>query len=127
MDLGEAGCSRPPECYWAMPANSKAVVPDDIGILRWDQQPQYPRSRWSRLPRAEMDAEISISGRIPPELSDGQFGLTGRALPDGSIGGGAGSCLTTRTQPADWNRPVPDLADPAKGGSCKGEHEAVHS
>jgi spermidine/putrescine transport system substrate-binding protein len=29
-------------CYWAMPANSKADLPDDIKkLLRWDQQPGF--------------------------------------------------------------------------------------
>jgi spermidine/putrescine transport system substrate-binding protein len=48
------------ECYWAMPANSKAVVPADAkAILRWDQQPDYlARSNVAVFPDAEMDSEM---------------------------------------------------------------------
>lgn len=48
------------ECYWAMPANSKAIVPDEAkAILRWDTQPQYlEKSVVAVFPDAEMDAAM---------------------------------------------------------------------
>ncbi len=48
------------DCYWAMPANSKAIVSDDVKvILRWDQQDEYlSKSVISSIPDAEMDAEM---------------------------------------------------------------------
>lgn len=48
------------DCYWAMPANSKAIVSDDVKkILRWDQQDEYlSKSVVSSIPDADMDAEM---------------------------------------------------------------------
>ena len=48
------------DCYWAMPANSKAIVSDEVKkILRWDQQDEYlSKSVVSSIPDAEMDAEM---------------------------------------------------------------------
>jgi len=48
------------ECFWAMPANSKAVISDaDKATLRWDNQPDYlAKSYVSLLPDPEMDAAM---------------------------------------------------------------------
>lgn len=48
------------ECYWAMPANSKAEVdPAAKAILRWDEQPNYlARSAVSLFPDPEMDSKM---------------------------------------------------------------------
>ena len=48
------------DCYWAMPANSKAIISDEVkAILRWDQQDEYlSKSVVSSIPDAEMDAEM---------------------------------------------------------------------
>ena len=48
------------ECYWAMPANSQAVLNDDERqILRWDQQPAFlERSVPSTISQPEVDAAM---------------------------------------------------------------------
>ena len=48
------------ECYWAMPANSKAEVADAAkAILRWDEQPGFlARSAVSLFPDPDMDAKM---------------------------------------------------------------------
>lgn len=48
------------ECYWAMPANSKAVLNDaERSILRWDEQAAFmKRSVPSTISRADIDSEM---------------------------------------------------------------------
>ena len=48
------------DCYWAMPASSKAVLDDaQRKILRWDQQPEFlARSVPSVISQADIDAEM---------------------------------------------------------------------
>jgi spermidine/putrescine transport system substrate-binding protein len=48
------------ECFWAMPANSKAELDDSAKkILRWDEQPNFlAKSQVSLLPDADTDAEM---------------------------------------------------------------------
>lgn len=48
------------ECYWAMPANKKAVLTaDEKKILRWDEQPAFlERSVPSTISQADIDAEM---------------------------------------------------------------------
>ena len=47
-------------CYWAMPANSKASLPDDIKkVLRWDEQPGFIKASHPYfIPDAELDAAM---------------------------------------------------------------------
>ncbi|MEX1107573.1 MAG: extracellular solute-binding protein [Dongiaceae bacterium] len=60
MSPAGQGALATSDCYWAMPANSKAEVPDDAKtILRWDQQEAYlDKSVVAVFPDAEMDAEM---------------------------------------------------------------------
>lgn len=60
LSPGGQGALATSDCYWAMPANSKAEVPDDAkAILRWDQQRDYlDKSVVAVFPDAEMDAEM---------------------------------------------------------------------
>jgi spermidine/putrescine transport system substrate-binding protein len=46
------------ECYWAMPANSKAPLTDEQkAILRWDEQPAFLQNSYLYfIPDAELDA-----------------------------------------------------------------------
>lgn len=48
------------ECYWAMPANGKAVLSDaEKKILRWDEQAAFmDRSVPSTISRADIDSEM---------------------------------------------------------------------
>jgi spermidine/putrescine transport system substrate-binding protein len=47
-------------CYWAMPTNSKASLPDDIKkVLRWDEQPGFIKASHPYfIPDAELDAAM---------------------------------------------------------------------
>lgn len=48
------------DCYWAMPANSKAEVEGaQKKVLRWDEQPAYLKSSvFSQLPAGDLDARM---------------------------------------------------------------------